>query len=240
MEIRINQTLPGVKQYPHHSHRRYEIMHYIKGNGAMWVEDGELPFSEGTVIIIPPNIYHGSFSQKEFVNISIECDFDGLLLLDSPIVLFCSENDAGTQLVRMIWENRCGNEAYLNSLCMAYIHCLLQKIKIEDEKVSCVKHVAKRIFECAFDPEADVTAILRQSGYSEDYIRMCFRKELGKAPLAFLTELRIKHACYLIDVYKHTLSLSEVAEKCGYLDYIHFSKKFKEYTGVSPRCYRDS
>ncbi|MBQ9760845.1 MAG: AraC family transcriptional regulator, partial [Clostridia bacterium] len=69
--------------------------------------------------------------------------------------------------------------------------------------------------------------------------RSCFKKITGKTPNEFLTEIRIKHACYLIDIYQDNLSLSEIAEKCGYLDYIYFSKRFKLVTGISPREYRN-
>ncbi len=50
-------------------------------------------------------------------------------------------------------------------------------------------------------------------------------------------EVRINNACFLIDTYKHLLSLSEIAEKCGYTDYIYFSRRFKQITKVSPRKY---
>ena len=40
------------------------------------------------------------------------------------------------------------------------------------------------------------------------------------------------------DIYQDNLSLSEIAEKCGYLDYVYFSKKFKSVMGLSPREYR--
>ncbi len=240
MDIVINKTPTGTVQYPHHRHKRYEIMHYIKGSGEMWTEKGKIPFFSGTAIIMPPSLLHGSVSSEEFVNISIEWDFDGLLALDTPTVVSGAEDGEGAQLVRMIWENRFGNEGYLRSLCIAYTQYLLQRIEVEDSRTSCIKKIIFRISDEAFSPDIDVTKILQQSGYAEDYVRACFKRETGKSPLAFLTELRIRHACYLIDVYRDTLPLSEIAERCGYTDYIYFSKKFKERTGLSPRAYREA
>ena len=95
------------------------------------------------------------------------------------------------------------------------------------------------ISENAFDPEISVSALLRGSGYAEDHIRAVFKKEVGKTPLGFLTDLRMEHACHLIDVYKTALPLAEIAEKCGYSDYVYFSKIFKKHTHLSPRAYRD-
>ena len=234
----INKTALGTRKYPKHSHKQYEIMHYIRGNGVMWTENGEIPFSAGTVIVMPPNTMHGSVSEDEFVNISIESDFDDLLWLDRPTVITDVKSADGDQLAHMIWENRYGSEAYLHSLCIAYTRFLLQKIKIENEMTACVNEIMKKISDKAFDPEIKVADRLRQSGFSEDYVRAAFKKETGKTPIAFLTERRIRQACYLIDVYGNTLTLSEIAEKCGYTDYVYFSKKFKGVIGVSPQAYK--
>ena len=236
MEI-INKTVEGTLCYPRHSHKRYEIMHYISGSGVMWTENGEIPFSEGTVIVMPPDILHGSVSENGFVNVSVESDFDGLFFSATPIVL-CCDGDDGAKLIDMIWDNRYGSEAYLNSLCVAYSRYLLHKVKPKSVMSENVGRIIKQISDVAYDPETDVAEILRQSGYAEDYIRMRFRQEVGKTPIAFLTELRIKRARYLIDLYKNTLALYEIAEKCGYTDYVYFSKKFKEYVGVSPLEYK--
>ena len=239
MDIKINKTPVGTLRYPHHSHRRYEIMHYTQGQGHMWTESGEIPFSGGTVIIIPPGCRHGSESEGEFVNISIEYDFDGLLAIESPTAIYGSESDDAAHLVRMIWKNRHGNEGYLHSLCTAYTQYLLERIDVGGKISLCVRKIIADISEEAFNPEIDLPAILHSSGYAEDYIRACFKREVGKTPVEFLTDIRMEHASYLIDIYKDTLSLSEISLRCGYFDYIYFSKKFKEYTGLSPRDYRN-
>jgi mannose-6-phosphate isomerase-like protein (cupin superfamily) len=41
MQIKIHKTPSGTVRYPHHRHRNYEIMHYIRGRGKMWTEKGE-------------------------------------------------------------------------------------------------------------------------------------------------------------------------------------------------------
>lgn len=238
MDIKINRTPTGMTKYPRHSHKQYEIMHYIRGTGTMWTQDGSFPFSEGTVIIIPPNIAHGSVSEDGFINISIECNFHSLLSFDSPVLISGADQDEGSQLIQMIWDNRCKNEAYLHALCIAYAQYLLQKTRIEGAMSICIKKLVSYISDHSFDSEIDIAYLLHQSGYSEDYVRACFKKETGKTPIGFLTELRIKQACYLIDIYKDQLSLSEIAERCGYTDYVYFSKKFKELMGLSPTAYK--
>lgn len=199
---------------------------------------GDVPFRRGTIIIVPPDVPHGTISQHGFQNISIEGDWKKYLHTDTVITFSDNAAQEGTTLARMIYDNRYGNDTYLNSLCTSYICFLMQQFEIENTIAKSVKKIIAAISENAFDYEIDLTSLLRESGYSEDYIRSCFKKLIGKTPNEFLTDIRIDHACFLIDIYKHNLSLTEIAEQCGYLDYIYFSKKFKSIMGISPSTYR--
>ena len=176
MEIKVNKTPVGTRSYPSHSHKRYEIMHYVSGSGVMKTEVGDFPFSEGTVIVMPRGIAHGSVGDGEFVNISIESDFGGVMLCDSPAAIECLPGSEGEQLVSMIWENRIGKEAYLDALCVAYAQYLMQRADIVGQMPRCISGIVKNISEHAFDPDIDLVRILRESGYAEDYVRACFRR----------------------------------------------------------------
>lgn len=239
MNYNINCTQDGVMKYPMHTHKKYEIMLYLEGEGYMRTERGGVPFRPGTVIIVPPDIPHGSISENGFKNISIEGEFEGYLHFDTVVSFLDNDAGEGAMLARLIYENRYGNIAYLTSLCTSYVCFLTQRLEIEDPFRHSIKKIMMKISEKAFDPEINLALILQRSGYSEDYIRSGFKKITRKTPNEFLTDVRIRHACFLIDIYKQELSLSEIAERCGYLDYIYFSKKFKSIMGVSPKNFRD-
>ena len=204
----------------------------------MRTELGNIPFEAGTIVIVPPNVKHGSTSGNGFRNISIEGDFEAYFRFDTVKSFEDNETQEGKMLAKMIYENRYGNDTYLASLCTAYVCFLMQRFELDSAMQRSVKKITDEISQNAFDTQIDLTLILSKSGYSEDYIRTCFKKITGKTPGEFLTDIRIKHACFLIDIYKNKISLSEISERCGYLDYIYFSKKFKSVTGVSPREYR--
>ena len=239
MSYTINRTQGGVIQYPMHTHKNYEIMLYLDGKGYMRTELGNIPFEVGTIVIVPPNIKHGSTSGKGFRNISIEGDFEAYFHFDTVKSFEDNETQEGKMLAEMIYENRYGNDTYLASLCTAYVCFLMQRFELDSAMHRSVKKITDEISQNAFDPQIDLALILSQSGYSEDYIRSCFKKITGKTPSEFLTDIRIKHACFLIDIYKNKISLSEISERCGYLDYIYFSKRFKSVMGMSPREYRN-
>lgn len=239
MSYTINRTQDGVIQYPMHTHKNYEIMLYLDGEGYMHTEQGNVPFCPGTILIVPPNVKHGSVSQSGFKNISIEGEFDRCLHFNEVKILSDNEFQEGKTLAEMIYENRYGNDTYLASLCIAYVCFLMQRFELDSAMQRSVKKITDEISQNAFDTQIDLTLILSKSGYSEDYIRSCFKKITGKTPNEFLTDIRIKHACFLIDIYKNKISLSEISERCGYLDYIYFSKRFKSVMGMSPREYRN-
>ena len=238
MSYTINCTQDGVIRYPMHSHKNYEIMMYFEGEGYMNTDRGRVPFSPGTIIIVPPNIRHGSVSQSGFKNVSIEGEFDRCLCFNEVKSLSDNEAQEGKTLAQIIYANRYGKSAYIASLCSAYICFIMQRFELDSAMQRSVQKVISEISQNAFDSQIDLALILSKSGYSEDYIRSCFKETTGKTPHEFLTEIRIKHACFLIDVYHDELSLTEISERCGYLDYIYFSKKFKSIMGVSPREYK--
>ncbi len=135
---------------------------------------------------------------------------------------------------------RLGNSELISSLIEAFAHLLTQDVHFEEKINVAVKNITNKITSDFFDSNLDVNSLLKNSGYAPDYIRSQFKKITGKTPVEFLTNVRIHHACYLINIYKNSLTLIEVAEKCGYTDYVYFSKRFKQLTGFPPRKYLEN
>lgn len=238
MNFFINRTPDGMTEYPLHHHGHYEIMLYLEGEGVLRTDRGEIPFRPGTVIIVPPGIEHGSACPEGFRNISLGGPFGHLLFFDRVTVLSDNERGEGRMLAGLIYENRYANGAYLESLCTAYLRFLLQNSPREGAVFSAVQEVARALSQGVGDSQTDPAVLLAASGYAEDYIRAQFKRIMGKTPTEFLTDLRIRRACFLIDIYGASLPLTRIAESCGFLDYVYFSKKFKTITGRSPREYK--
>lgn len=64
-----------------------------------------------------------------------------------------------------------------------------------------------------------------------------FRAELGKAPQAYLRQLRIDKASWLLRFSDE--SIKTIAEATGFYDRYHFTKAFTALTGQSPARFRD-
>lgn len=223
------------KERPKHKHKFYEILIYTDGSGVLSLNEVKVPFSPGTIVIIPPNTEHEAFSKDTVQRIFINGSFDWLLTNSDPVVLFGNSEGDGLLLADLIYRGRFENSDYIMSLVNALINYIFHNADVDDKMNMAVKSIANEISERFYDSELNPTEILAKSGYAEDYVRSEFKKIIGKSPTAFLTETRISHACLLIDMYKNSISLAKIAEKCGFTDYVYFSRCFKKITGMSPR-----
>lgn len=221
---------------PPHQHNEYEIIIYTKGQGISYASE-EISVTQGNILIVPPNTVHQCTFPDQLERIYIRGEFSHCFSFSSPVFLKNNPQQEGFVLANMIYNNRYANPEYLSALMDAFLHFLMQSIQTEDRIHMAVNHIVDQITSCFFDYDLDIKAMLEDSGYAEDYIRANFKKITEKTPVEFLTEVRIRHACCLIDTYGKDIPLSEIAAKCGYTDYVYFSKKFKSITGVSPRTY---
>lgn len=64
-----------------------------------------------------------------------------------------------------------------------------------------------------------------------------FKKETGITPMEYLGGIRMKKACTFLK--EDDISVSEIAEKCGFDTEEKFRTRFKEKFGVSPEQYRE-
>ena len=73
-------------------------------------------------------------------------------------------------------------------------------------------------------------------GLSRSHLFRSFQSILGVSPKEYLTDFRIKQACYLL---KHSsLSITAIAGSIGFDNSLYFSKTFHKIKGLSPKEYR--
>lgn len=80
--------------------------------------------------------------------------------------------------------------------------------------------------------------IARNAYLSRAYLSSIFKEETGESLSSYINRVRIdKSRSLLLDP---SISLVEVANRCGFEDQSYFTRVFKRITGVSPKRYRDS
>jgi Transcriptional regulator containing an amidase domain and an AraC-type DNA-binding HTH domain len=73
-------------------------------------------------------------------------------------------------------------------------------------------------------------------GKGEEHLARVFKRETGRSVFDYVREVRVNRAqTHLLDP---SLSLTEIAEKCGFNSLSFFSRTFRQLTGMSPTAYR--
>lgn len=85
------------------------------------------------------------------------------------------------------------------------------------------------------DPLAlsDIAAV---TGYSPNYFHHVFTAVMGRTPLRYLLDVRIRHAKYLLA--QSDAPISDIAYECGFSSQAYFTEQFKRETYSTPGQYR--
>lgn len=95
---------------------------------------------------------------------------------------------------------------------------------------------AKDLLSSRMSGEISLEELARDCGVSRSHFARAFKKSVGSAPHRWLLEHRLRRARELMMSSK--LSLSEIADICGFADQSHFSRCFSSKTGMPPGQWR--
>lgn len=112
---------------------------------------------------------------------------------------------------------------------------------IEQEKLSKFSHIGKLTHAIVHDimqrhGNVHMSELESYTGYSTRYLQQIFADQIGLAPKIAISNIRFQSALRMM-VEKPELSLATIAQVNGYYDQSHFTKVFKEYTGMTPALF---
>ncbi|MDB5104436.1 MAG: AraC family transcriptional regulator [Fibrobacteres bacterium] len=87
-----------------------------------------------------------------------------------------------------------------------------------------------------FDKDLRLTDLAKKFPYSRSHLRMLFRERMGMSLGTYIQKVRMNSA--LSRLLGSGLSVSEVAQACGYGSLHAFSRAFKKAIGLSPVAYK--
>jgi AraC-like DNA-binding protein len=83
-----------------------------------------------------------------------------------------------------------------------------------------------------------VEALAKSLGISKGYTSSCFKKHMGITIMQYAKKIKVERAKTLL--LNSTDSILEIALLLGFYDQSHFTKAFKELTGITPNEFRNS
>lgn len=88
-----------------------------------------------------------------------------------------------------------------------------------------------------FSHDLPIPFLAKMCSITEEYYCKQFKKLTGKTPIAYISALRVSHACDLLLKHPND-SIETVSAACGFRSPTYFSKVFKKETGMTPGEFR--
>lgn len=224
----------------------YSLSHLFEGSAFYWTPSGGLSrFEAGSAVLVPPGFVHSyggdrspyvedslcfhgpladSLSKAGILKPGVlKFGFERRLL---PIIemamdpLESSQIAACVELQRLLLRLGAENAPPRSGGAKGRIEALIEDLKLAPERWWTVEEMAAR---------CELGGV---------QFRRLFKEMAGMAPKRYLEELKMKRAMEMLVGSRD--SVAEIGRRLSYSDPFHFSRRFKETTGLSPADYRRS
>ena len=116
---------------------------------------------------------------------------------------------------------------------------LMDLIKVKNKDLLNVPDYIRylqRYLESNFTKRLTLDELADFAGLSKYHLEREFKKYIGYSVNAYLIELRLSRACFLLS--NTQLTIGQISDISGFSNYANFLKLFKDRKGVSPKEYR--
>jgi len=236
---------PGVRDH-------YLIHYIIRGKGTYWQGDKAYRLGAGDLFIIYPYrevCYKADekdpweytwvgFSGSDVATILLGTDFDE----KNPVLRDNSKDERIKKYIMDIYEAK--GSSFEDAMEMTGRLYLFLAYLVRNSKPSPLfaqqgyiyAKKAEDYIASHYSYPITVEEVADYVGVSRSYLFRCFQDYVNTSPKMYLTEVRIRQACGLLE--KSDLSICAIARSVGFVDGLYFSKAFKKWKGISPREYQ--
>lgn len=245
-----------------HYHPYYEFYYLLSGTRKIFINDTIHSVKKGDLIMIPKGALHRttyiSGDTHERIVMVFNDEFIAPLVEHISMAAFkkCFENrqitippnrrDYIEDLFGKILREHNGIDAFSNDMLTLYVYELIifvlrctessehpyPSAEIGDDIIS----DAARFISANFTQNFSLAQLAAKYNMSPSYFSRKFKLCTGFGYKEYLITLRIIEACSLL--LNTNLTITEIAEKCGFEDSNYFGDSFKKIKGLSPREYR--
>lgn len=250
VNIEIKNCSNSVHSSKAHFHNEVSIALVESGISRTEIGDEIYEITEDTFLIIPPGVVHkcnpNDYSDWNFRMLYIspswfESAFNVKLeqIKFSYMKLNKTESLAIIELLNEIENNIIDIEK--ESKLINFISLLLnaENSKKEISKIIYQSQLdkTKKFLDTNYLSTITLDDLVQVSGISKYYLIRQFENSYGLSPHKYITNLRVNHSKELL---KTSMDFASIALESGFYDQSHFTKCFKEYTGVTPKKYRSN
>ncbi|MCB9282290.1 MAG: helix-turn-helix transcriptional regulator [Lewinellaceae bacterium] len=255
---------PELKKPFWHFHPELELVYVKGGSGKRHIGHHLSYFNDGELVFIGSNLPHMGFTDRHSVNesetiIQMRADFLGVNFFHIPEMeaiqqLFeraksglsfhgAAKHRIGARIENLPKLDNFERLLHLLSILqeMAYTkeYTLLNAsgfvLEVEHQDNDRI-NVVYNFVEQNFTRTIMLEEVANEANMTVPAFCRYFKKMAGKTFTHFVNEMRVIHACKLLS--EKAESITEVCFECGFNNFSHFNRSFKEITGKSPSAYR--
>ncbi|MGW6276970.1 helix-turn-helix domain-containing protein [Kribbella sp. NPDC055071] len=250
-----------------HDHDFFEIALVTQGRGLHIAADGDHPIGPGSVIVVPPNQWHGYAQCEDLVVfdsfVAPELIDGTLSFLDAELPLMQSVHRSSLPLPQRVQLSQ-----YDVSLAVAELHSMGDTTPARRSRIELVGHllIYLDILNRSWSPEQAIhrrsiaplhPAVSRAAQLMEEdpgrswtlaqlaratttertHLVRLFQRELGAPPIAYLNRLREQAAARLL--VQTDEPVAQIGARVGWEDAGYFARRFRAAYGLSPSAYRN-
>ena len=252
-----------------HGHEDFcELVIVLEGTAEHIVEQERFPVRKGDVFVMGKDIRHGYDNCSNFricnimfrpesllsgdYDIKQHAGFHALFLLEAQINtaqgfksrLHLSHADFSElkNLLDTAIKEYSTNDPGKHTILHAYFMMIVTKLSrlydapSKQREISGIAEAAA-FMENHYTEDITIEQVLEISHYSQRHFIRLFSAAYGTTPQKYLMNIRIRRACTLLR--ESTLSITEIALRCGFGDSNYFSRAFRKARGVTPSQYRE-
>lgn len=248
-----------------HQQDSWELSYIIKGRGVRAIGDTIAPFTEGEIILIPPNIPHCWVFDEE------ACDEEGKIenitiifpdnFLQGISIIFMefldvikkvqSNKDAlsfsGKTLsqlqelmIEMITQTHTNRISSLFSLLEIISSSKKEKnivgcLVVEDKQSRTIQNISLYVMN-NYQNHITLDDISKFCSMEKSSFCVFFKKQTGKPFFSYLTEYRIGLSCEMLR--KTSMAISEICIASGFRDIPYYHRTFRKQMKMTPTEYR--
>lgn len=242
-----------VQRFPNHFHKFYVIGFVEGGKRHLWCKNQEYDVSAGDLILFNPMDSHfcapvnGELLDYRAVNIQ------------ESVMEQAVKEITGRAYLPQFTSNVVYRSDITGALDSLYLSIVEHSPKLmKEEAFYFLLEQVLREHSTAYEPEKGVgpdenirkiCAYLEEhfnenvsldelagmAGISKSYLLLLFTRQMGVSPYRYLQSFRIDKAKRFLE---QGISPADAAFSAGFADQSHFSRFFKEFTGLTPRQYQ--
>ena len=240
----LHQWGPGIRDH-------YLIHYIICGHGFYQVGGQTYALHAGDSFLVYPNtevLYYADRSDPwEYAWVGFTGSDASMILKATdfspshPIIADTPSGDAIHRQILHIYDAR-GNEfehaVEMTGRLYTMLALFLHGATSSGSRNSTNSYVQKGIEYISSNYSYAITVedIADYVGVSRSHLFRSFETVLGQSPKEYLTDFRIKQACYLLE--HSDLSITAIANSLGFDNSLYFSKTFHKKKMMSPKDYR--